>query len=56
MLRGGAASAWSGTGQPLPDEVWRYVGTAVASGGALVWHVFDRATENLTGQLIRTAP
>ena len=28
------------TGQPVPDDAV-YVGTALAAGGALVWHVFD---------------
>lgn len=29
-----------GTGQPLPAG-WRWVGTAVAPGGALVWHLCE---------------
>lgn len=30
-----------GTGHPLPAE-FEYVGTAVAPGGALVWHLVER--------------
>lgn len=29
-----------GTGHPLPRR-WTYVGTAVAPGGALVWHLIE---------------
>lgn len=32
-----------GTGQPLPDERLKHVGTALAAGGRLVWHVMERA-------------
>lgn len=31
-----------GTGQPLPDKV-KHVGTAVAPGGQLVWHLMETA-------------
>jgi hypothetical protein len=31
-----------GTGHPLPDGVC-HVGTALAAGGELVWHVFEEA-------------
>lgn len=31
-----------GTGHPLPTEPMRHVGTTVAAGGALVWHLFER--------------
>jgi len=36
-----------GTGQPLPGLLgvsgagWRYVGTAITPGGALVWHLCE---------------
>lgn len=30
-----------GTGRPLPDEAVNYVGTALAPGGQLVWHLFE---------------
>jgi len=33
-----------GTGHPLPDDV-TYVGTALAAGGALVWHLFESGAE-----------
>lgn len=29
-----------GTGHPYPDH-WRYVGTTIAPGGALVWHLMQ---------------
>jgi hypothetical protein len=29
-----------GTGHPFPDD-WQHVGTALAAGGALVWHVME---------------
>jgi hypothetical protein len=29
-----------GTGHPVPDKAW-FVGTAVAAGGRLVWHLYD---------------
>jgi hypothetical protein len=32
-----------GTGQPLPDDHGRHIGTAVTAGGALVWHLMERA-------------
>jgi hypothetical protein len=31
-----------GTGQPLPDGL-EYIGTALAPGGQLVWHLFETA-------------
>lgn len=31
-----------GTGQPLPTEPTRHVGTALAAAGRLVWHVMER--------------
>ncbi|OKK06426.1 hypothetical protein AMK26_10415 [Streptomyces sp. CB03234] len=31
-----------GTGQPLPAEPLRHVGTALTAHGALVWHVMER--------------
>lgn len=31
-----------GTGQPLPDEPTRHVGSALAAEGRLVWHVMER--------------
>jgi hypothetical protein len=31
-----------GTGQPLPDHRVTYLGTALASGGAIVWHLMER--------------
>lgn len=31
-----------GTGQPLPPEPTRHVGTALAAEGRLVWHVMER--------------
>jgi hypothetical protein len=31
-----------GTGHPVDDDSAEYVGTAVAAGGQLVWHVFRR--------------
>ena len=33
-----------GTGQPLPDGDWRYVGTAVAPSRVLVWHLLERTS------------
>jgi hypothetical protein len=30
-----------GTGQPLPDNMWRHWGTAIAPGGQLVWHLIE---------------
>jgi hypothetical protein len=30
-----------GTGQPLPEEPVRYVGSAFAANGALVWHLME---------------
>lgn len=38
-----------GTGHPIPERMplhdgWRYIGTAVAPGGALVWHLIEVAT------------
>lgn len=30
-----------GTGNALPDEPGRYLGTAFCAYGALVWHVYD---------------
>lgn len=30
-----------GTGHVLPPEPWRLVGSAVAPGGQLVWHLLD---------------
>lgn len=33
-----------GTGQDLPDEPLRYLGSAVTAGGSLVWHLFRKAT------------
>jgi hypothetical protein len=30
-----------GTGQPLPAGPLRHVGTALASGGQLVWHLME---------------
>lgn len=32
-----------GTGNPMPDAVRRYIGTAQQLGGQLIWHVFERA-------------
>jgi hypothetical protein len=32
-----------GTGQPITDAV-RHVGTAIVPGGALVWHLMERAS------------
>lgn len=32
-----------GTGQPLPDRPLRHCGTAMAAGGALVWHLMEQA-------------
>jgi hypothetical protein len=32
-----------GTGNPIPDgPLGTFLGTVIAFGGALVWHVFDR--------------
>jgi hypothetical protein len=31
-----------GTGWPLPDEPGEFIGTALLSGGALVFHVYER--------------
>jgi hypothetical protein len=31
-----------GTGQPLPDGRPRHIGTALAAGGQLVWHLMER--------------
>ena len=30
-----------GTGHPLPDDMVKYWGTAVAPGGNLVWHLIE---------------
>jgi hypothetical protein len=32
------------TGQPLPDEL-NYIGTAIAPGGHLVWHLMEHTRE-----------
>jgi hypothetical protein len=32
-----------GTGQPLPEGWTRHVGTAIAPGGRLVWHLLEGA-------------
>lgn len=32
-----------GTGQPLPDDCGPHVGSVVTAGGALVWHLMERA-------------
>lgn len=37
-----------GTGQPLPETMRRHWGTAVAPGGALVWHLIEVALPALT--------
>jgi hypothetical protein len=31
-----------GTGHPLPDGRLDYIGTAMAAGGSLVWHLMER--------------
>lgn len=33
-----------GTGQPLPDQPITYRGTAIVASGALVWHLYERAS------------
>lgn len=33
-----------GTGQPIPARPARHVGTVLAGGGVLEWHVFERQT------------
>lgn len=33
-----------GTGHVLPDEPVTYRGTAIVASGALVWHLFERAS------------
>jgi hypothetical protein len=30
-----------GTGNPMPDDCGRFVGTVTTHGGALIWHVFE---------------
>ena len=32
------------TGDPIPDEPWRYIGTTLIRGGTLVFHAFERAS------------
>lgn len=32
-----------GTGNPMPDDCGRFVGTVPTHGGALIWHVFEVA-------------
>lgn len=32
-----------GTGQPLPEDAWRHAGSVIVAGGALVWHLMERA-------------
>lgn len=32
-----------GTGNPVPDDCGRFVGTVPTHGGALIWHVFEVA-------------
>ena len=32
-----------GTGHPVPETIWRYIGTYQIKDGALVFHVFDAA-------------
>jgi hypothetical protein len=34
-----------GTGQPMADEPYRYVGTFQVMAGALVFHLFERLTD-----------
>ena len=34
-----------GTGQPLPGAAFKHIGSTVAAGGSLVWHVFGMRTE-----------
>ncbi len=41
-----------GTGQEVPYGA-RYVGTALAAGGALVWHVFADATSRVGRDVTR---
>lgn len=31
-----------GTGQVLPPDRGRFLGTVVTEGGALIWHIYDR--------------
>lgn len=37
-----------GTGQPLPNERMRHVGTTFAADGYLVWHLFERNYPSVT--------
>ena len=30
-----------GTGNPMPDDCGRFIGTVPTHGGSLVWHVFE---------------
>lgn len=34
-----------GTGNPMPDDCGRYIGTTHSHGGALIWHVFEAAVQ-----------
>lgn len=40
-----------GTGQELPVPATRIVGTALAAGGSLVWHVVQRPTAGLNERI-----
>lgn len=33
-----------GTGNPMPDDCGRYIGTTHSHGGSLIWHVFEAVT------------
>lgn len=40
-----------GTGNPMPPDAGRFVGTVPSHGGALIWHVFEAASSSPeTGQ------
>jgi hypothetical protein len=32
-----------GTGNPMPDDCGRFIGTVPTHGGSLIWHVFEVA-------------
>lgn len=39
-----------GTGNPMPTDCGRFVGTTYSHGGALIWHVFEaKAEQQLDG-------
>lgn len=43
-----------GTGHPITDRISRHHGTAIAAGGALVWHLLEG--HGITGEIVRERP